>query len=186
MLKSVPEYFDFAPDEMTRVPIWIKFPNLPLKYWSLKCLSKIVSVLGKPLQCDKLTSMMSRLSCARVLVELDLLSNLIYSINIILPNSATLVQSVVYENLSKLYKHIIIIIIIAITIIINYYYYHFFLSECKYVLRSKVTTLDNQQVHIHAQDIQEQKRKQTLSIKEGTCSHKRLAMQSPKQVSSNG
>jgi len=73
--------------------------------------------------------MMSRLSCARVLVELDLLSNLIYSINIILPNSATLVQSVVYENLSKLYKHIIIIIIIiiiAITIIINYYYYHFF------------------------------------------------------------
>jgi hypothetical protein len=30
-----------------------------------------------------------------------------------------------------------------------------YISECKYVLRSKVTTLDNQQVQIHVQDIQE-------------------------------
>jgi hypothetical protein len=48
---------------------------------------------------------MSRLSYARVLVELDLLGNLLYSINIILPNGATLVQSVVYETLSKFCKH---------------------------------------------------------------------------------
>jgi hypothetical protein len=44
------------------VPIWVKFPNLPLKCWSLKCLSKIASVLGKPVQSDMLTSSMSRLS----------------------------------------------------------------------------------------------------------------------------
>jgi hypothetical protein len=44
VLQSTPEYFDFAFDEMTRVPVWIKFPNLPLKWWSLKCLSKIASV----------------------------------------------------------------------------------------------------------------------------------------------
>jgi len=118
VLKSMPGYFDFAPDEMTRVRVWIKFPKLPLKCWSLKCLSKIASVLGKPLLCDKLTSMMSRLSYARVLVELDLLSNLIYSINIILPNGATLVQSVVYETLSKFCKHIITIIIIIILLLL--------------------------------------------------------------------
>jgi hypothetical protein len=48
--------------------------------------------------------------------------------------------------------------------------------------------LVNQQVHKHVQDIQEQKREQTPIIikKEGTCSHKRLAMQGSKQVSSNG
>ncbi|XP_038716583.1 uncharacterized protein LOC120009920 [Tripterygium wilfordii] len=38
----------------------------------MKCLSKIASVLRKPLQCDKLTSSLSRLSYARVLVEVDL------------------------------------------------------------------------------------------------------------------
>ena len=116
VLKSMPGYFDFAPNEMTRVLVWIKFPNLPFKCWSLKCLSNIASVLGKPLQCDKLTSTMSRLSYARVLVELDLLGNLTYSINIILPNGAPLVQSVVYETLFKFCKHIIIIINIIITV----------------------------------------------------------------------
>jgi hypothetical protein len=40
-----------------------------LSCWSPRCLSKIASVLGKPLQSDRLTSSMSRLSYARVLVE---------------------------------------------------------------------------------------------------------------------
>jgi len=40
-------------------------------------------------------------------------------------------------------------------------YYTFFLSECKNVLRSKVTILVNQQVHIHVQNIWELKREQT-------------------------
>jgi len=46
VLKPMPEYFDFAPTEMTTTPVWVKFPNLPLQCWSLTCLSKIVSVIG--------------------------------------------------------------------------------------------------------------------------------------------
>ena len=48
---------------------------------------------------------------------------------------------------------------------------HFFLSNCQYILKSKVIMLVNQQVYKHVQDIQEQKRKQTLIIitKERTC-----------------
>jgi uncharacterized membrane protein (UPF0127 family) len=70
LLKPMPKYFDFTIEEMTRVPVWVKFPNLPLKCLFAKCLSKIASVLGKPLKSDKLTTTMERLSYARVLVEL--------------------------------------------------------------------------------------------------------------------
>ena len=52
-----------------------------------------------------LTSSMSRLSFARVLIELDLLVELPHSINVVLPNGACLVQPVAYETLPKFYKH---------------------------------------------------------------------------------
>jgi hypothetical protein len=105
VLKSMPEYFDFASSEMTTVPVWVKFPNLPLRCWSATCLSKIASVIGKPLQSDMLTSTRSRLSYARVLIELDLMVDLPPSINITLPNGVDLVQTVVYETLPKFCKH---------------------------------------------------------------------------------
>ena len=31
ILKVMPQYFDFGTDEMSCVPIWVKFPNLLLK-----------------------------------------------------------------------------------------------------------------------------------------------------------
>jgi hypothetical protein len=99
------EYFDFSCSEMTQVPVWVKFPNLPLKCWTLRCLSKLASVLGNPIQCDKLTSTKERLSYARVLVEVDLLADLRSSINVVLPNGSPLVQRVIYETLPKFCKH---------------------------------------------------------------------------------
>ena len=105
ILCPMSEYFDFSCSKMTQVPIWIKFPNLPLKCWTPRCLSKLASVLGKPIQCDKLTSTNERLSCARVLVEMDLLADLRSSINVILPNGNPLIQRVIYETLPKFCKH---------------------------------------------------------------------------------
>nr|XP_034911042.1 uncharacterized protein LOC118046314 [Populus alba] len=105
ILKAMPEYFNFSYEEMTRVPVWVKFPNLPLKCWSSECLSKISSVIGKPIQCDQLTSTMSRISYARVLVELDLLDDLIHSVDIILPNGTSLTQTVIYETLPRFCRH---------------------------------------------------------------------------------
>jgi hypothetical protein len=43
------KFFDFSSEEMSRVPVWVKFPNLSLCCWSPICLSKITSVLGKPI-----------------------------------------------------------------------------------------------------------------------------------------
>ena len=104
ILRSMPEFFDFSTSIMHTVPVWVKFPNLPFQCWSLKCLSKIASVLGKPVQSDMLTHTMSRLSYARVLVEVNLLSDLPYSIDITLPNDSLLKQQVIYETLPRFCK----------------------------------------------------------------------------------
>ena len=53
----------------------------------------------------KFTSSMARLSYARVLVEVNLLSNLPYSIEVTLPNGSILHQQVVYETLPRFCKH---------------------------------------------------------------------------------
>ena len=90
---------------MTQVPVWIKFSNMPLKCWTPRCLSKLASVLGKPIQCDKLTSTKERLSYARVLLEVDLLADLRSSINVTLPNGNPFIQRVIYETLPKFCKH---------------------------------------------------------------------------------
>jgi hypothetical protein len=86
---------------MTRAPVWVKFPNLPLCCWSSSCLSKIASVLGKPIQCDHMTSSLSRLSYTRVLVELDLREDLQHSVAVSLPSGPILNQKVVFEALPK-------------------------------------------------------------------------------------
>ncbi|KAJ6907745.1 hypothetical protein NC651_018242 [Populus alba x Populus x berolinensis] len=104
ILRPMPAFFDFSSSIMHTVPVWVKFPNLPLQCWSLKCLSKIASVLGKPVQSDMLTHTMSRLSYARVLVEVNLLYDLPYSIDINLPNGSLLKQQVIYETLPWFYK----------------------------------------------------------------------------------
>jgi len=89
ILKLMPDYFDFDTSDMIRLPVWVKFPNLPLQCWSPLCLSKLASVIGKPLHADAPTTSMTRLSYARVLVEVDLLADLPSSINITLPNGVS-------------------------------------------------------------------------------------------------
>jgi hypothetical protein len=104
ILKIMPEFFDFDTSDMLRMPVWIRFPNLPLQCWSPICLSKLASVIGKPLHLDTLTSSMTRLSYARVLVEIDLLADLPAMINFSLPNGVTMTQNVLYESLPRFCK----------------------------------------------------------------------------------
>nr|TKS12645.1 hypothetical protein D5086_0000061640 [Populus alba] len=92
VLRPMTKFFDFSCEEMSRVPVWVKFPSLPLCCWSLICLSKIASVIGKPIQCDQLTSNLSRMSYARVLVEIDLLEELRHTVEIALPDGPTFIK----------------------------------------------------------------------------------------------
>lgn len=41
--------------EISRVPIWVKFPHLLLEFWTTKLLSKIVSICGSSLFSDQRT-----------------------------------------------------------------------------------------------------------------------------------
>ncbi|XP_016503545.2 uncharacterized protein LOC107821624 [Nicotiana tabacum] len=46
---------EFTREELYTMPIWIRLPGLDFKYWSPKGLSKIGSLVGKPLMVDKNT-----------------------------------------------------------------------------------------------------------------------------------
>ena len=68
--------------QITSVPIWVKFFNIPLEYWTVTSLGYIASVVGIPMHLDNLTENHSRLSFARICIEVD--------VNCTFPKSALL------------------------------------------------------------------------------------------------
>lgn len=79
------------------IPLWVKFPELPLSYWSNLALSKIGSGLGKPLHADAYTTVIDRTSYAWILVEMDITRNLLGTIKLIDPTGKVIEQLVQYE-----------------------------------------------------------------------------------------
>ena len=67
---------------ITSLPIWVKFFNIPLEYWTVTSLGYIASVVGIPLHLDTPTENHSRLSFARICIEVD--------VNCTFPKSALL------------------------------------------------------------------------------------------------
>ncbi|KAL0915584.1 hypothetical protein M5K25_016012 [Dendrobium thyrsiflorum] len=63
-------FFDISA-ESPIVPIWISFPELRLHFFCRRILHGLDSLFGRPLQIDNATTMGSRPSVVRVLVELD-------------------------------------------------------------------------------------------------------------------
>ena len=55
--------------QLTSIPIWVTFHNIPLEYWKSTSLGHIASVVGNPLYLDSLTENQSKLSFARICVE---------------------------------------------------------------------------------------------------------------------
>ncbi|XP_077223018.1 uncharacterized protein LOC143856635 [Tasmannia lanceolata] len=56
---------------LSTVPIWMRFPELNLSFWSAHCLSKIASKIGHPLYMDVQTTEASWLSYALVCIEVE-------------------------------------------------------------------------------------------------------------------
>ncbi|XP_077232003.1 uncharacterized protein LOC143865668 [Tasmannia lanceolata] len=82
--------------KITRVPIWIKFPGLPLEFWNQNGISKIASLIGTPLYMDSLTAECTRLNFARLCVEIQIGAKLPDSVIIETPEG-TQSQEVLYE-----------------------------------------------------------------------------------------
>ncbi|VFQ62530.1 unnamed protein product [Cuscuta campestris] len=56
-------------DQLDDIPIWIQLPDLEMKYWSLTGLSKIGSLVGKPVKRDRATASKRKYAYARIQVE---------------------------------------------------------------------------------------------------------------------
>jgi len=61
---------DLQTDTITSLPVWVQFPYLDLKYWGMKNLSKIGSLLRIPLKTDKYTKEKTCIRYARLLIEM--------------------------------------------------------------------------------------------------------------------
>ncbi|KAF3681641.1 hypothetical protein FXO37_02819 [Capsicum annuum] len=72
IVKAWHPYMEFTREELYTVPIWVKLPGLDFKYWSPKGLSKIGSLIGKPLMVDHNAENKHGLSFARLLIEVEM------------------------------------------------------------------------------------------------------------------
>lgn len=97
VMKSWIQEFNFKEDILTTIPLCIKLPNLSLNYWNARVLTKIGSRLGLPLYADECTTQASRISFARILVEMDITKELPKSITIHGAKGKVFEQQVVYE-----------------------------------------------------------------------------------------
>ncbi|XP_020252366.1 uncharacterized protein LOC109829738 [Asparagus officinalis] len=92
-------------------PLWIQLPELKLNLWNSKCISKIASIIGKPVATDKLTATKQRLTYARVLVEVKMPTVLPDQITVQGPNGKSYNQKIHYEfkprwcDLCKVVRH---------------------------------------------------------------------------------
>ncbi|XP_062112634.1 uncharacterized protein LOC133823801 [Humulus lupulus] len=79
------------------VPLWIRLQDLGLQYWGSKCLSALVSTLGKPIMVDKFTRERSRVQFARVMVEMEINDNPPRTIQFLNEHGQLVEQGVEYE-----------------------------------------------------------------------------------------
>ncbi|XP_077220979.1 uncharacterized protein LOC143854759 [Tasmannia lanceolata] len=79
--------------KITKVPIWIKFPGLPLEFWNQNGISKIASLIGTPLYMDSHIAECTRLSFARLCVEIQIGAKLPDSVIIETPEGTNLKKS---------------------------------------------------------------------------------------------
>ena len=55
--------------QLSSIPIWVRFYNIPMEYWTSTCLGHIASTVGIPLHLDPLTENQTKLSFARICIE---------------------------------------------------------------------------------------------------------------------
>ncbi|XP_062118927.1 uncharacterized protein LOC133832628 [Humulus lupulus] len=93
------------------VPLGMRLPGFGLQYWGTKCLSALVSTLGKPILVDKVTKDRSMMQFARVLVEIDITDEIPKSIQFLNERDQLMEQFVEFEWLPtqckncKVYGH---------------------------------------------------------------------------------
>nr|XP_016463006.1 PREDICTED: uncharacterized protein LOC107786085 [Nicotiana tabacum] len=70
IMKQWSQLFDFDAEFLTKIPLWVIFPKLPMNCWGGTSLSRITSTIGIPL-LDECTAKQTRISYARILIEVN-------------------------------------------------------------------------------------------------------------------
>ncbi|WMV59334.1 hypothetical protein MTR67_052719 [Solanum verrucosum] len=97
ILKSWSIDFDLSKEFPTEIPLWIKFPNLPMTCWSKDSLSRIASTVGKPVYADECTAKQTRISFSQMLIEVNVSNPLPDEITVLESNGRQIKQVATYD-----------------------------------------------------------------------------------------
>ncbi|KAK6145478.1 hypothetical protein DH2020_022298 [Rehmannia glutinosa] len=86
------------------VPVWVKFPFLPGKYWNLLAFSRLCLKIGKPVCSDRPTFEKTRPAFARLLVDVDPTKPPPKSVLLKQPDGSLIEQAVVIDFFPALCK----------------------------------------------------------------------------------
>ncbi|KAK4724359.1 hypothetical protein R3W88_027138 [Solanum pinnatisectum] len=89
--------FDFGSEFLAEIPLWVNFPKLPPNCLDGGSLSRIASAIGVPLFADECTTKQTRISYAKMLIEVNVTKPIPQQITVMDPNRGTFMQEVVLE-----------------------------------------------------------------------------------------
>lgn len=101
IVEEFPNNFRFDSLPKPEIPIWITLPNLPLELWNKNALSKIGSVLGKPLHVDHHSIENDSIDNIRICVTIDVTKIHPNTLPIRLHDGCVFEQEILYEGLPK-------------------------------------------------------------------------------------
>ncbi|KAL7246411.1 hypothetical protein ACSBR2_001502 [Camellia fascicularis] len=104
ILKQWKRMMKLAKEKFTKIPIWVKFFNIPMEYWDPDGFSRVASTIGTPLFLDQLTARGSKLTFARVCIEIEVTSKLPTYFQILCDDEAVLIR-VEYQGLPAICQH---------------------------------------------------------------------------------
>ncbi|XP_070017237.1 uncharacterized protein [Nicotiana sylvestris] len=97
ILKQWTTDFDFKKEFPTEIPLWIRFPKLPLNCWGVNSLNRIASSINTPTYADECTAKQLRVYYARMLIEVDVTKPLKDEVIVEDSNGKTLMQPINYD-----------------------------------------------------------------------------------------
>ncbi|KAJ8569877.1 hypothetical protein K7X08_006454 [Anisodus acutangulus] len=97
ILKPWTPALNLSAEFLTEIPLWVKFPNIPMGCWGSDSLSRIASAIGAPLFADECTTKQSRITFARMLVQVDVTKPLPTEINVMDPFDREFEQAIEYN-----------------------------------------------------------------------------------------
>ena len=97
IVKPWNQEMDLGTESITSLPIWVRFMELDIKYWGMASLSKLGSMLGIPIKMDRYTMDKTRLSFARLLIDIPMDSKFPEHLDFVNDNDVVVRLQVDYE-----------------------------------------------------------------------------------------